>query len=221
MAAGAPVTPFLLLLPFCDDTDRVRIDRIRRFRHQHRAERAASRVDVSQAALILRLAHDVEVTRAPAQRLAVVTSAENTFEAVAREWFQKNLSKWKHHSRTTLLRFELYAFPAFGSQPIADVTSAQLLGLLRQLEARGVRETAHRVLQLCGQVFRYASATSRLTSDPTRALRGALTPASVKHFTAVIDPSSASALLRVLDGYRRRHRRRPERHGGRCSEAPH
>jgi len=110
-----------------------------------------------------------------AAKVAVVTSAGNTFEAVAREWFQKNLSKWKpSHSRTILQRFELYAFPAFGSQPIADVMSAQLLGLLRQLEARGVRETAHRVLQLCGQVFRYAIATSRLASDPTPALRGAL-----------------------------------------------
>ena len=141
-------------------------------------------------------------TARKAAKAAVVASAGNTFEAVAREWFQKNLSKWKpSHSRTILQRFELYVFPAFGPQPIADITSAQLLALLRQLEARSVRETAHRVLQLCGQVFRYAVATSRVTSDPTPALRGSLTPATVKHFSAVIDPSSASVLLRMLDGY--------------------
>lgn len=129
-------------------------------------------------------------------------NAANSFELIAREWYEKNLTTWKpSHSRTILQRFENYVFPAFGPQPIGDVTAGQLLPLLKLLEGRGVGETAHRVLTLCGQVFRYAVATSRLAHDPTPALRGALTPVKAKHFAAITEPVKVGQLLRMLDGY--------------------
>ena len=52
----------------------------------------------------------------------------------------------------------------------------QLSRLLKRVEDRGAVETTHRVQQNCGQVFRYAVATGRAESDPSRDLRGALTP---------------------------------------------
>jgi hypothetical protein len=48
-------------------------------------------------------------------------------------------------------------------------------------------------LQLAGAVFRYAVATARLASDPTRDLRGALTAPTVTHYGAIIDPARLSA----------------------------
>lgn len=49
---------------------------------------------------------------------------------------------------------------------MAGVTPIQMLEVLRRVEARGVIETAHRALENCGQVFRYAVATGRVR--PTR-----------------------------------------------------
>jgi hypothetical protein len=50
-------------------------------------------------------------------------------------------------------------------------------------------------------VFRYAVATARLTSDPTRDLRGALTAPTVTHYGAIIEPARVGELLRAIGGY--------------------
>ena len=61
----------------------------------------------------------------------------------------------------------------------------ELLSLLKRVEHRGAIETTHRVQQNCGQVFRYAVATGRAESDPSRDLRGALTPWKTAPLAAV------------------------------------
>ena len=74
--------------------------------------------------------------------------------------------------------------------------------MLRRIESRGAAETAHRALQNCGQVLRYAIATGRAERDPTRDLRGALPPApKEKHHASITDPKRIAELLRAIDGY--------------------
>jgi integrase len=75
------------------------------------------------------------------------------------------------------------------------------LSVLRRTEERGAVHTAHRVLQTCGQIFRYAIVTSRAVRDPAADLRGALQPAQSKHFAAITEPNAVGALLRVLHDY--------------------
>ena len=62
-------------------------------------------------------------------------------------------------------------------------------------------ESRRRALQLAGAVLRYAVATARASSDPTRDLRGALTAPTVTHYGAIIDPVEVGKLLRAIDGY--------------------
>lgn len=62
-------------------------------------------------------------------------------------------------------------------------------------------ETAHRILQTCGQIFRYAIATGRATHNPVPDLRGALSPVKKTHMAAITDPKDVSLLLRAIDGY--------------------
>jgi hypothetical protein len=52
-------------------------------------------------------------------------------------------------------------FPWLGKKPITDIQPKDILVCLRIIEDRGTIETAHRTLQICGQVFRYAVATGR------------------------------------------------------------
>lgn len=129
--------------------------------------------------------------------------AANTFEAVAREWHQAvHVAKVSEgHAARNLLRLEQDAFPWLGSIPIADITAPKLLEALRRVEARGAIETAHRVRQVCGQVFRYGIATGRCERDPAADLRDALQPVIVTHHAAIIDPKQVGALLRAFDDY--------------------
>lgn len=91
-------------------------------------------------------------------------AAENSFEAIACEWHAKFTSKWtKEHGKRILLRMEQNLFPWIGKRPITEISAPELLSALRRIEARGAIETAHRVLQICGQVFRYGIATGRKT----------------------------------------------------------
>ena len=126
----------------------------------------------------------------------------NNFEAVAREWFTKNNHIWTEgHSKTIIRRLELNIFPWLGTRPVASITAPELLAVLRRIESRGALETAHRVKQICGQVFRYAIATGRAGRDPSADLRGALPPRKPKRMSTITDPKQISGLLRAIDGY--------------------
>lgn len=130
-------------------------------------------------------------------------AALNSFEDVAREWHAKFLSKWtKGHAQTIIARLEKNIFPWIGNHPISEVTPMELLRLMRQIETRGAKETAHRVLQVCGQVFKFAIVTARAQVDPTAALKGALAPVQTKHHASITDPQEIGKLLRDIDGYK-------------------
>lgn len=137
-----------------------------------------------------------------AQKAALFTRTDNSFEVVAREWYTKYSGAWTSgHGSKILRRLEKDVFPWIGSRPIADLTPPELLACLRRIEARGALETAHRAHQNCGQVFRYAIATGRAERDISIDLRGSLTPAVVEHHASLTDPKAIGALLRAIVGY--------------------
>lgn len=136
------------------------------------------------------------------QKRAVTAAGENSFEAVAREWFSKHSPRWvASHSDKIMRRLERDVFPWIGAQPIGAVTAPDLLAALRRIESRGAIETAHRALQNCGQIFRYAVSTGRAERDPSGDLRGALPPAAEKHHASITDTLGVAELLRAISGY--------------------
>ena len=129
-------------------------------------------------------------------------SAANTFGEVASEFIAKR--KREGLSKSTAEKSEYYISrmgPIFARLPIAEIAAPDLLAVLRRIEATGNYETARRVLQLAGRVFRYAVATARLPSDPSRDLRGALTAPQPTHYGAIIEAKRAGELLRAIEGY--------------------
>lgn len=137
-----------------------------------------------------------------ASKAASVGNHANSFEVIAREWIEEKSCSWSASNKSkTIRRLEVDAFPWLGKRPIADLTPPEILTALRRTEARGAKDTAHRVLQTCGQIFRYAVATSRAPRDPTADLRGALQTVKGSHFTAVTDPKAIGPLLRALHDY--------------------
>jgi len=140
-----------------------------------------------------------------AERQAVkqAESGKGSFEAVAREWFSKFSQSWvPRHAKTIQQRLDNHILPNLGQRQINEVTAPVLLAVLRKIEAQGYIETAHRVKQICGQIFRYAIATGRAERDPAADLKGALPPAKSKCMASIIDPKGVGGLLRAIDDYK-------------------
>lgn len=131
--------------------------------------------------------------------------AGNTFASIAKEYCDKRKRDGqKAWAPATAVRSEYLLSllnGSIGKLRIAEIEPADVLAAVRRIEGKGKLESAKRTLQLAGCVFRYAVATARLGSDPTRDLRGALTAPSVTHYGAVLDPVRVGELLRAIDGY--------------------
>jgi len=137
-----------------------------------------------------------------AVRKAVKWAEGDTFEALAREWFNKFSASWaKGHAEKIIRRLERDIFPWIGKRPTKEISPPELLAVLRRIEARGAVETAHRAMQNCGQIFRYGIATGRAEREPAADLRGAIPPTKVQHHPSVKDPKAIAKLLKAIDGY--------------------
>jgi len=142
-----------------------------------------------------------EVKRNEKQRRE--TLAADTFEAVARDWFDRHLSKKAESTKAKVIsRMERFALPYIGKRPISELTAPDILLLVRRVETNSSLDTAHRVQQEIGQIIRYAIQTRRAVSDPTPALRGALPPVKQTHFAAPTEePAKVGELLRVMEAF--------------------
>ncbi len=138
-----------------------------------------------------------------AQKASRAEKAANSFEVVCREWLEArkdSVEPAQHHK--TLARMENDVFPWLGAKPIADIKAADILGVLRRVDERGARYTAHRVRSEISRAFRYAVATGRAERDPCPDLQGAIPAPKVEHFPAITTPKEVGALLRAIDGFR-------------------
>jgi integrase len=135
-------------------------------------------------------------------KLARLENAENSFELVCREWLESRKSTVEPAQHVkTLARMENDVFPWLGKRPIADITALEILAVLRRIDERGARYSAHRVRSEISRTFRYAVATGRAERDPCPDLQGAIPPPKEENFPAITDPKEAAALLRALDAF--------------------
>lgn len=137
-----------------------------------------------------------------AQKQAAGERRANSFEVIAREWHGKQTPKWAgSNSRKIISLLERDLFPWLGDKPIKDLNASELLKALQRIEQRGAIETAHRALQVCGQIFRYAISTKRAERNIAADLQGSLSPMIKKHHAAITEPKEIGGLLRAIEGY--------------------
>lgn len=98
-------------------------------------------------------------------------------------------------------RLETWVYPKLGHLPIAAIKPAKVLEILREIENQGKHETAHRIRQRIGEIYRFAIAEERAETDPTSALKGLLETVPTQHRAAITSPSQLGALLRAIDAY--------------------
>lgn len=154
----------------------------------------------AQARKALAAGNDPGEVKKEAKRLTVL-KGENTFEVVAREWHKSRKHGWtESYAGKVLKSLEADVFPKLGDRPIADISTPELLSVLRAVESRGVYETAHRVKQNCGQIFMYAIATNRAERNPAADLRMALKVPKKKHY-AHLKATDMPEFLAKLEAY--------------------
>lgn len=149
------------------------------------------------------LADDIDPAEHKKEMQKIVREVtENSFEVVAREWHVKFRDSWtEEHGGKILARLEKDIFPHVGKNPIGEIKPPELLAAIRHIEARGALETAHRALQICGKIFRYAVATGRAERDITYDLRGAIPPPNTRHHSTITKPQEVGKLLRAIENY--------------------
>lgn len=154
----------------------------------------------SQARKMLAHGDDPGELKKEAKRQETI-KASNSFEAIAREWLDKRNHHLSESTREVKLkRLEAYVLPKIGARPIADISAAEVLEMLRVLERRGTLDVARRVMQITGQVFMYAIATGRAERNPVPDLRGAIQTPVVGHH-AYLKESELPEFLKKLETY--------------------
>lgn len=163
---------------------------------------AAARLERTRFKQLLAQGINPSENRKEQKRQAAI-AAENSFELVARQWW----NHWKHdkterHADYTIRRMEADVFPVIGHKPVNEITAAQFIAMVRKVESRGALDIAKRVLTMCGQVMRYAVAHGLAERNPAADIKPSdvLKPAK-KTNHARLSEKELPELLRKIDGY--------------------
>ena len=136
------------------------------------------------------------------QKAVALVNAANTFGAIADEYLDKIRRDGRADVTVGKASWVLdFARPALGNRPVAEISAAEILAVLRKVEGRGTYETAHRLRSTIGSVIRYAIATCRAENDPTIALQRALTTRTHKPRAAQTDVTGFGRLLRSIEAF--------------------
>lgn len=138
-----------------------------------------------------------------AHKASRAESLANSFETVAREWLEgrKETVSDEQNSKTLAI-FVNDVFPWMGGTPVAEVNAPLVLSIIKRIDQRGARYTAHRAKQRISQVMRYAIATGRAERDPCPDLKGAIPAPKTENLPAITSPTDVGELLRAMDGFK-------------------
>lgn len=115
-------------------------------------------------------------------------ASRNTFERVAREWYENAKPSWAAvHADDVLRSLERDVFPMIGALPISFLNAPKILEVLHAIEGRGAIETAKRVRQRISAVFVFAIAKGITHSDPAEKLGAVLKPLRKGRQPAITD----------------------------------
>jgi len=129
--------------------------------------------------------------------------ANPLFSNVINEWLEKKIRPVlspKYISKT-IMRINKHVLPELGSIRISAINSRLVLDLCRKIESLGTIDTAHRVKQLIGQIFRYAIAAGYSENDPTFALSNALQARKRRHHACITHSRKIAELMKDIYSY--------------------
>lgn len=137
-----------------------------------------------------------------ADKRAAKLAANNSFEAIAQEWlveYKQTVSASTYdHTKAWMVND---VFPWLGRRPIAEIDAPEILTVLRRIDGRGARHTAHKVRSKISMVFRRGILKGACKSDPARDLIGAIPTEDTKHFASITEPHKVGEMLRAFEAF--------------------
>ena len=134
-------------------------------------------------------------------KLSQRVAQSNTFGSVTEEWLEIKQKEWKSpYFDDVRSSIEIHLLPDLGQRPIEDITSSEILSVLKKIEEQGKLEVASRSRQKCGAIFTYANLRQLCTSNPVSNLKGALASPKKKKFNS-LSPKDLPQFLVKLDEY--------------------
>jgi integrase len=126
-----------------------------------------------------------------------------TLAGLAREWGTRIVNRSTgRNGRDLVSRLERYVLPHLGSRPVADLLPAEILSVLRGIEAKGFPPLAYQILRDLRGMYRYAIVAALCTRDPTSTLGSHVRKPRSKGNAAFLDPEAAGRLLVAIREYR-------------------
>jgi len=159
----------------------------------HNIDPSQSRKDQKQA---------VQQSQADQERIEHGIPLKNSFTEVSNLWlaaFEHTVSPSTFYKTST--RIKQHILPYIGDKLISNIKSPDILEIILPIAARQTLETAHRVLNHCNRIFKYAVAHGLIEHDPSQAVIGSIPPAKVKHRAAITEPRKIGQLMRDIDNY--------------------
>ena len=134
-------------------------------------------------------------------KLSQRVAQSNTFGSVTEEWLEVKQKEWKSpYFDDVRSSIEIHLLPDLGQRPIEDITSSEILSVLKKIEEQGKLEVASRSRQKCGAIFTYANLKQHCTNNPVSNLKGALASPKKKKFN-YLSPKDLPQFLVKLEEY--------------------
>jgi integrase len=150
------------------------------------------------------VANDIDpVQSQKAEKEAKKLAQTNSFEAVARAWFEGwSAARSPRHAEYVIRRLEVDVFPVIGSRPVSEIQAPELVKMMKAIQRRGALDIAKRCYQMTGQVFRYAIAHGIAERNPAGDIKPSdILPSRLKTNYARVDAKELPALLRAIEAY--------------------
>jgi integrase len=127
----------------------------------------------------------------------------NSFEAVARIWFEGwKAARSPRHAEYVIRRLEADVFPVIGSRPVSEIQAPELVKMMKAIQRRGALDIAKRCYQMTGQVFRYAVAHGLAERNPAGDVKPSdILPSRRQTNYARVDAKELPSLLRAIEAY--------------------
>jgi integrase len=160
---------------------------------------ADARTKRDEAYIVLSEGRDPSVAR-KLQVEANLEAGRQTFERIAREWYENAKPQWANvHAGDVIRSLERDVFPAIGALPIAQLTAPIVLAVLREIESRGSIETARRIRQRISATFVYAIAQGVAQNDPAEKLGAVLKPLRKGRQPAITDLAALRKMILITE----------------------
>ena len=141
------------------------------------------------------------ITAKKARKAAEINAANDTFEALAREWHTSRLAGWDVGTAKRVLgALERHVFPSLGKRQYASIMSMEWMELLRGLERQGILEQMSRVRAYCKDIYDLARVTGRAMNNPLEGVHKFLSSGKAVNY-AHVSLEELPALLRAIRSY--------------------